>query len=216
VKTGKHYVGLNHLEIQALGQVSGEAFRLYVAVASFAYGRKTVAHPTWKMISDRMGKKLSPASGQALAKKLEAAGLLKRGKFGASDGSRWTLTLKQQVLEGSQNMRETLTNEEGSPSQNMSPPLTKDEGVNNKKNKRKKDYHIENKEEENINENSMLELEDGEMSIVEVTNRLLQNRRNILGWGQRDRSRILRRLTEEGLEELVRDCNKAIWPNRWT
>ena len=213
MKTGNHYVGLNHLEIQALGKVSGEAFRLYVAVASFAYGKRTVAHPTWKMISDRMGKKLSPASGQTLAKKLEAAGLLKRGKFGSTD--RWTLILKQQILEGSQNMRETLTNEEGSPSQNMSPPLIKDEGVNNKKNKRKKDYHIQNKEEENINENLMLELEAGEMSIVEVTNRLLQNRRNILGWGQRDRNRILRRLSEEGLDELVRDCNKAIWPNRF-
>ena len=66
-KTDRHYVGLSHQEIKALGAVSGEAFRLYVAVASFAYGRKTTAFPTWRQIGERMGKKLTAEAGQASA-----------------------------------------------------------------------------------------------------------------------------------------------------
>jgi len=138
MKTNNHFVGLSHREIQALGQVSGEAFRLYVAVASFAYGSKTVAHPKWSDISKRMGKNLSPNQGRALAKKLEAAGLIKRGDFGQQD--RWRLVLKEQVIaerEGSQKGGGSPTKTHPTPLQNNTHPPTKKKGVN-KKNKQKK------------------------------------------------------------------------------
>ena len=143
METTGHYLGLSHEEIQALGCVSGEAFRLYVAVASFAYGTKVVAHPKWSDLAKRMGKNLSPNQGRELAKKLEKAGLIKRGEFGAQD--RWRLVLKERVLN---ERRETQkrggapTNQGGTPPQKDTPPPTNTGGVNNKNKKEKKENHI--------------------------------------------------------------------------
>ena len=94
--TDNNYVGLSHREIQALGGLSGECFRLYVAVASFAYGPKVVCHPKWAQLAARMNRPLDRANGRKLAKKLEEAGLVKRGEFGQPD--RWRLILKEQII----------------------------------------------------------------------------------------------------------------------
>lgn len=90
------YVGLSVEELQALSGLSGECVRLYWTIASFAYGDKVVAHPKWDTISERMGKTLEPSNGRKLARKLEQAGLVKRGEFGQPD--RWRLVLKEQII----------------------------------------------------------------------------------------------------------------------
>ena len=94
--TSDNYLSLSHREIQALGDLSGECFRLYVAVASYAYGQKTVCHPKWSQLAERMGRGLDSANGRKLAKKLEQAGLVQRGEFGQPD--RWRLLLKEQII----------------------------------------------------------------------------------------------------------------------
>lgn len=50
------YFGLDHREVEKLGEVSGEAMRLYIAIASFAYRDKVVCNPPWWRIAERMGK----------------------------------------------------------------------------------------------------------------------------------------------------------------
>ena len=213
MNTDKHYVGLSHREIQALGSVSGEAFRLYVAVASFCYGKKTTCFPTWSQIEKRMGKKLSPASGQAHAKKLEAAGLLQRGQFGAGGNPRWTLTLKAQIIKdrgASQNVRGSLTNDDPQSSHFMSPPLTNHEGVNNKLNKKNNSSFInktfegdervfdEDLSEEENKKRGWILLSTGWIHILSVISRL-ENQRTwfgvkVLG----DRRKLKERFREEG------------------
>ena len=140
--TDSNYVGLTHREIKALGGLSGECFRLYVAVSSFAYGPKCVCFPTWWKISERMGKTLDKANGRKLAKKLEEAGLVKRGEFGQPD--RWRLVLKEQIIrerEGNNNPQRgsNLHPREGNndhPRESNLPPL------NNKNKKENKDYSL--------------------------------------------------------------------------
>lgn len=213
MKTDKHYVGLSHKEIQALGSVTGEAFRLYVAVASFCYGKKTDCFPTWRQIEERMGKKLSPASGQAHAKKLEAAGLLQRGQFGAGGNPRWSLTLKAKIIkdrEASQNMRESLTNDDPQSSCFESPPLTIHEGVNNKLNKKNNssflnktfegddyEFNTDLTDEEN-EENGWIYLSTGWIHILSVCSRLEHQRTwfgmRVLG----DRRKLKERFRQEG------------------
>jgi hypothetical protein len=143
------YVGLSVEELQALSNVSGEAVRLYWAVASFAYGDKVVAHPKWETISERIGKTLDPRNGRRLAKQLEEAGLVRRGKFGKED--RWRLVLKEQIILRRQGRydAETGSNEPDNKG-NSYPPTT---GSNlpdiNKTNKRRE---INNKLSNEINE----------------------------------------------------------------
>jgi len=218
-KTDRHYVGLSHQEIKALGAVSGEAFRLYVAVASFAYGRKTTAFPTWRQIGERMGKKLTAEAGQASAKRLEAAGLLKRGKFGSK--SRWTLTLKEQILHPPTEGGESLNGDDGDPQSELTPPLNSSEGVNNKKNKRKNNSSLENKDESSdtetkasSSEGTNITLSGGEENFIEICNQLAKSPRNILGYNKIDRQRILKRLGLEGLFPIVASCNKVLFPSR--
>lgn len=172
MSTDNHYVGLSHREIQALGQVSGECFRLYVAVASFAYGSKVVAHPKWSDISKRMGKKLSPNQGRQLAKKLEAAGLIQRGTFGNQD--RWRLVLKEQVISerGTQKGGESPTNTDPTPLQKDTHPPTKRRGVNKKNKKENKDNHISKikKGEEFQSENGLVFSKDKLRQRIEMDN----------------------------------------------
>jgi hypothetical protein len=213
MKTDKHYVGLSHREIITLGKVSGEAFRLYVAVASFAYGSKTTCYPTWKQIGERMGKKLSSANGQTLAKKLEAAGLLQRGAFGTGGSARFTLTLKAQIIEdrgGKQNVRGTLKNHEPEPSHFDSPPLTNHEGVNIKTNNKNNNSFINKTFEgdeqifdadataEDNEEKGWIQLSSGWIHIVSVCSRLEHQRTwfgiQVVG----DRRKLKERFRREG------------------
>ena len=90
------YVGLSTKEFQALSAVSGEAFRLYLAVSSFAMGLKTTCYPKWSQIKEIMGKPDADTRHlKRLAKQLEDANIIARGKFGSKD--RWRLLLKEQV-----------------------------------------------------------------------------------------------------------------------
>jgi len=225
VKTDKHYVGLSHKEIQALGSVTGEAFRLYVAVASFAYGRKKTAFPTWKQIGERMGKKLTAEAGQATAKRLEAAGLLKRGKFGSQN--RWTLTLKEQILHPPTEGGESLNGDDGGPSEELIPPPNSYEGVNNKRNNRIKHSSLENKDgslEDNessdtetkvsSSEGPNITLSGGEKNFIEICNQLVKNPRNILGYNKKDRQRIITRLGAENLFPIITIVNRVLFPSR--
>ena len=92
------YVSLTKEEFKALGKVSGECARLYIAVASFAHGKRTECWPKWSQLGEAMGKPLDRNNGRKMAQKLEEAGLLKRGVFG--DANRWSLTLKKTIQEG--------------------------------------------------------------------------------------------------------------------
>ena len=139
-KKNKHmhrgYVGLSVEELQALSGVSGEAVRLYWTIASFAYGDKVIAHPRWSVISERMGKTLDPRNGRRLAKQLEDAGLVSRGKFG--DRDRWKLVLKEKIIQRRQGSSDAeTTSNEPSTKGNSDAPI---EGSNlpdiNKTNKR--------------------------------------------------------------------------------
>ena len=203
VKTDKHYVGLSHKEIQALGSVSGEAFRLYVAVASFAYGKKTTAFPTWKMIGERMGKKLSPEAGQATAKRLEAAGLLRRGKFGSQN--RWTLTLKEGILHPPTEGGESLNGDDGGPSEELSPPPNSYEGINNKRNNRIKDSSIDNKDE-------CLKLERGWVLKTDIIHDVATKNISVLknSYSRQDRLKMKQWMVKhEDLHHLIHRLNKA-------
>lgn len=217
--TNNNYLGISHREIQALGKVNGEAMRLYIAVASFAYGPKTVCHPQWWQIAERIGKKLDKSNGRKLASQLEKAGLVKRGEFGQPD--RWRLILKEQIIkerggkinpQGGSNLPSTGS-ENDTPKGLISPPL------NNKNKEEKKDYSLENKEEAQTEETdwaaeAFLMLEVGPRSIVAISNDIVRNPRCILSYSSKDRAAIKRRLIDEGLDVLVMQINEVLYPGR--
>ena len=77
------YLGISIKELKALGNVSGEALRLYIAVSSFAMGQKTTCFPKWSQIKETMGKPdIDTRNLKRVAKQLEEAGYIKRGEFG--------------------------------------------------------------------------------------------------------------------------------------
>ena len=131
--SSNHYYGISHAEMFALGAVHGECFRLYCAISSFAYGNKTICHPSWRMLAQRMGtqhtitctnitqwlteEQAPPDLNQEeirlrhdkinnfkknlrrKAQKLEKAGMISLGSYGRAGDPRFTLTLKQRVID---------------------------------------------------------------------------------------------------------------------
>jgi len=72
------YLGLDHREIKKLGEVSGEAMRLYIAIASHAFGpKKFIVHAGWGALATRMGKPIVVDTNKVYGKKSHPD---KRGK----------------------------------------------------------------------------------------------------------------------------------------
>lgn len=229
--TTNNYVGLSHREIQALGGLSGECFRLYVAVASFAYGKKTVCFPTWAMLSDRMGKPLDKSNGRTLARKLEEAGLIKRGEFGRPD--RWRLVLKEQIIkeQGGNSHPQRGSDLPPSEGENDHPTGLNSPPVNNKNKKTNEDFSLlENREgnsevdrshrpqeewtQEDWEKEGFILLSEGYRDLTAIATALDRRKQAIFNWSQSDRRKILQRLVMEGLDPLVREINQVIYPNR--
>jgi hypothetical protein len=115
-------------------------------VASFAYGRKVVCHPKWSQLATRIGRPIDPSNGRKMAKKLEQAGLVKRGEFGQAD--RWRLILKEQILKETGSIHPPTGSNLPAATGSIHPPTGSNlPSVNNKKNNRNKDYSLEKKED---------------------------------------------------------------------
>ena len=96
--TTKLYVSLSIKELQALGKVSGEAMRVYVAIASHAFGEDVACFPRWKKIRQKMGKKTSDRRLKEIAVILERENLIRRFNH-PDDDKRWFyLPLKAEVI----------------------------------------------------------------------------------------------------------------------
>lgn len=217
-----NYVGISHREILALAGLSGECFRLYVVVASFAYGRKTVCHPKWSQISERMGKDCDPGNGRRWAKQLEDAGLLKRGEFGQRD--RWRLVLKEQMIKERACEINTVgvSNAHSETCEINTVSVSNVHGVNKNNKEEKKHFHSIGKKEDEFQEKSpddwenegYILLSEGWVSMIGIINKLVQNRTNIFRWNAKDRSKIIERLRDDGVgEDWIQELNEVI--NTW-
>lgn len=63
------YFTLDHREQEKLGEVSGEAMRLYIAMASHAYGPKVICRAGWGALATRMGKPIVVDKNKVYGKK---------------------------------------------------------------------------------------------------------------------------------------------------
>tara|TARA_R110002153_G_C13085289_1_gene474849 strand:- start:18 stop:704 length:687 start_codon:yes stop_codon:yes gene_type:complete len=216
------YVSLTKEEFKALGKVSGECARLYIAVASFAHGKRTECWPKWSQLGEAMGKPLDRNNGRKMAQKLEEAGLLKRGVFG--DANRWSLTLKKTIQEGRSVNDEAekttevkptpgvgnngIIREVGSTSDMRSvlPPVKNKEII-------KKDYSIEKKEDEERDweAEGFILMDSGWQSVVKLADEIDKHRPEVIRniYSVRDRSRMKEAFLQHGCEPLVVKINKA-------
>ena len=147
------YVRINVEELQALATVSGEALRLYLAISSFAMGPKTTCYPKWSQIKEVMGKPNADTRNiQKIVKKLEDAGLIKRGNFGTAEyKNRFQLPLKKQVIERGLKSppKEGKINHPGTVETTTTPWL-KSPPINNKLNKKLNNKFNHNKKSREI------------------------------------------------------------------
>ena len=90
------FITLNTEEFKALGNCSGSALRLYIALSAFAWKGKYTCYPKWSQITKIMGKDVATSNLKRAAKELEKAGLLKRGEFGSKQ--RFILLLKKKLV----------------------------------------------------------------------------------------------------------------------
>jgi len=129
------YCGISRKEFTALGAVSGQAFRLYVAITLFAMGQKTTCFPSWSRIKEIMGKPdYSTRQLQKLAVQLEEHGFIKRGKPGISGNPRFRLLLKERVQNERGERTKTTPKSEQKGQEGASKKTTHNNKKNNKKN----------------------------------------------------------------------------------
>ena len=71
-------INLNKREWKALSEVSGEAFRIYVAICSFLPENQTVCDPQHSEICELLGRQYDKSGLRKLTKQLKKQGLISR------------------------------------------------------------------------------------------------------------------------------------------